>query len=1012
MTAIDDLGPHWPEISALLDEALALPAAERERWIESAPIEPAELRDTLRRLLRAQAHVETGDFLATVAKLEPPIAAPATGEPAAGDAVGPYRLLREIGRGGMGAVWLAERVDGALKRQVALKLPRLAWDGAIAERLARERDILASLEHPHIARLYDAGVDATGRPWLAMEHVDGQPIDVYCRERGLDCRARVRLLLDVAAAVGHAHRQQVLHRDLKPSNILVTTDAQVRLLDFGIAKLMQGESAAETALTRAAGRALTPEYASPEQIRGDALAVPSDVYSLGVVAYEVLTGDKPYRLRRGSAAELEEAIVAAVPAAASTRASDAATVRALRGDLDAILSQALRKEPERRYASVDAFAADLRRHLAGERVLARPDSLVYRAVRLWRAHTLPIVGAALAFAAVAAATGLGATALLIVALAGGLGGTLWQARRAFAQARATAQQAARADAVQQFLVELLGSAGYGALSAEQRRATTVDQVLERAAQRLREHPSSDPRVQEALLDVVARLFQGLGVHAQAIALRRELAGRLEGRGAPPLERARVHAAIGTALTETDDVAGGIDAFTAALAALDGSGDSAAALARAHVQCKLGKAYHYIGQGDEGSRWIETATSTPQWQQGDAVMRADVLEALCSNSAYRGRIDEAEAYLREAVRCDTEGRDAMDPVSIERRVDLARLLGSRLRLSEAEAEFRAALAVFEAAGEPEHPSAVRIAFEFIKLLMMMGRPDEALAVINRAAAAVARAPHRYSPLEPQRMAQAQADLLLECGRVEEAAAPVAAGVDAMCESAEPVESTIAMGVKSRFLADTGRFDDAEQCLERSLSLRISAFGPWHRLTFVNRNRLVMVTMARGRFDAALATLDAMLAQAPPDAAVQPYGSQRDVAEGLRAQCLLEGQRPGEALAATLDHLRRHEALPAGERSSLTEVALRLRAARCLIALQRTDEAWPHLRSLDDLARPMHDHHPQRAAIHAAWAHAQAQAGQADEALARLRQADQVLAAQPSLGPQFRRYPNQVRALIPD
>ncbi|MBL8317359.1 MAG: serine/threonine protein kinase, partial [Burkholderiaceae bacterium] len=249
MTAIDDLGPHWPEISALLDEALALPAAERERWIESAPIEPAELRDTLRRLLQAQAHVETGDFLATIAKLEPPIAAPATGEPAAGDAVGPYRMLREIGRGGMGAVWLAERADGALKRQVALKLPRLAWDGAIAERLARERDILASLEHPHIARLYDAGVDTAGRPWLAMEHVDGQPIDVYCRERGLDCRARVRLLLDVAAAVGHAHRQQVLHRDLKPSNILVTADAQVRLLDFGIAKLMQGESAAETALT-------------------------------------------------------------------------------------------------------------------------------------------------------------------------------------------------------------------------------------------------------------------------------------------------------------------------------------------------------------------------------------------------------------------------------------------------------------------------------------------------------------------------------------------------------------------------------------------------------------------------------------------------------------------------------------------------------------------------------------------------------------------------------------------
>ena len=1011
MTAIGDLSPRWSEISALLDEALALPAAERARWVESAAIEPAELRDTLRRLLQEQARVETGEFLETIAKLEPPSAlASATGEPAAGDAVGPYRLQREIGRGGMGAVWLAERADGALKRQVALKLPRLTWDGALGERLARERDILASLEHPNIARLYDAGVDTAGRPWLAMEYVDGQPIDVYSRERGLDTRARVRLLLDVAAAVAHAHRQQVLHRDLKPSNILVTADAQVRLLDFGIAKLMRDDRAAETALTRAAGRALTPEYASPEQVRGDSLSVASDVYGLGVVAYELLAGDKPYRLKRGSAAELEEAVVSAAPPPASARASDKATARELRGDLDAILNQALRKEPERRYASVDAFAADLRRYQSNERVLARPDSLSYRALRLWRAHALLISLSAVALVALAAAVGLGATALLIVALTAGLGATLWQARRAFAQARATAQQAARADAVQKFLVDLLGSAGFGAISAEQRRATTVDQLLERAAQRLHERPSSDPQVQEALLGVVAQLFQGLGVHAPAIGLRRELATRLEGRGAGAIERARLHAEIGKALVESDDVAAGIEAYQVALAALEGHDDAAAVLARAHVQAILGVAHHYLGHNDEGSRWIQSATASPLWRTGDSVMRADILDALCSESARHGRIDEAEAFLREAIECDAQGREATDPVAIERRVELARLLASGHRFTEAEAELRGALAVFEAVGEPDHPSAVRIVFEFIKPLLLMGRVAEALELIGRPAAAVQRRPDRYPPLTQQRLAQARADLLLEDGRIDEAAPWVADGVDALCESIEPTESTIAMGVKARFLADTGEFEEARQWHERSAQLRSDMFGPQHRLTLVSRNRIVMVAMAQGRFAEALTSFDDLLARAPSPATPQPYGAPRDVAERLRAECLLELQRPDGALSVAQAHLPRHLDLPAGERPALTEIALRLLATRGLIAMQRLEEAWPHLNALDALVRPLYEHHPQRAAVHAAWAHALAQAGQANEARARLQQADRVLAAQPSLGPQFRRYPDAVRAMV--
>ena len=276
----------------------------------------------------------------------------------AGDRVGPYRLLRPIGSGGMADVWLAERDDGAFAREVALKLPlvsRLRRD--LAVRFARERDILARLEHPHIARFYDAGVSADGLPYLAMEYVDGRPITTWCDEHRVDLAGRIQLFAQVLSAVQFAHANLVIHRDLKPSNILVTDDGQVRLLDFGIAKLLAAdeERAPETQLTRSSGRALTPEYASPEQMRGEALTIASDVYSLGVVLFEVLVGSRPYRLKIESAAQLEEAILAADPLRPSANVTDAAAAsrgvsprrlaKQLAGDLDTVVLKALAKSP-------------------------------------------------------------------------------------------------------------------------------------------------------------------------------------------------------------------------------------------------------------------------------------------------------------------------------------------------------------------------------------------------------------------------------------------------------------------------------------------------------------------------------------------------------------------------------------------------------------------------------------------------------------------------------------------
>jgi tetratricopeptide (TPR) repeat protein len=483
------LHPHadeqWPEVSRMLDEALALDEGARTAWVAALPQTPAKA--VLERLLGQRARVESADFLGTLPALSPAALANIDGDPgalSAGDEVGPWRLVRPLGQGGMGAVWLAERADGSLKRQVALKLPNRTWNAALAERMLRERDILASLTHPHIARLYDAGFDAQGRPYLALEHVDGSPIDRYVRTAAATPRAVIGLLLQVAGAVAHAHSRLVIHRDLKPNNILVDAQGQARLLDFGIAKLIEGERTEETALTREAGHVLTPEYASPEQVSGAPLTTSSDVYSLGVVAYELLAGCRPYRLKRGTLAELEAAIAQADPPRASEATTNPAVREALRGDLDAILNKALKKRPEERYATVVAFAEDLQRHLDGHAVLARPDSHWYVARKFVARHRVPVA----------------AVAATVAALGIGLGAALWQAHLA-------QQQASRAESIKTFVLSFFEAAD---VEREGSRTTSAVDLLKAARERLDAASITDPAIQVELLTTIGSGLFGLG----------------------------------------------------------------------------------------------------------------------------------------------------------------------------------------------------------------------------------------------------------------------------------------------------------------------------------------------------------------------------------------------------------------------------------------------------------------------------------------------------------------------
>jgi eukaryotic-like serine/threonine-protein kinase len=325
--------------------------------------------------------------------------------------VGIYRLVREIGRGGMSTVWLAMRTDQLVTRPVALKLPHLHLQRAqFADRFARERDILANLTHPNIAHLYDAGISPQGQPFLAMEFVGGDTLTQYCQSHGLGIEERLGLFLQVLAAVAYAHSQSIIHRDLKPSNILVREGGHVVLLDFGIAKLLIDGAAAETELTRQAGATLTPDYASPEQIRGEPLGPATDVYSLGVILYELLSGRRPYAQARTTRRDLEDAILSADPrrpseAVTSTGQNEGPPVApealriALQGDLDTIVLKALQKQPENRYPTVDAFADDLRRHLRHEAIRAHPDALGRRLRTFTSRHRSALRGAAVSGAA-------------------------------------------------------------------------------------------------------------------------------------------------------------------------------------------------------------------------------------------------------------------------------------------------------------------------------------------------------------------------------------------------------------------------------------------------------------------------------------------------------------------------------------------------------------------------------------------------------------------------------------
>jgi len=521
---------RWLRIAPILDAVLELPLSERRTFLDRACDGDAALGRELEELL-AEASAPDG-FLDTPAieRAAPLILdierdverAPANA--LHGHIVGRYRLLTELGEGGMGVVYLAERIDGQFDQQVAIKLVKQGvLDEEARRRFLQERQILAHLQHPAIARLLDGGVSSDGTPFFVMERVDGRPVTAYCSERMLTTDERLRIFLEICEAVQHAHRNLIVHRDLKPSNILVDDGGRVKLLDFGIAKLLGDSESALAGRAQTVVRALTLDYAAPEQLRSESVSTSADVYALGVLLYELLTGTRPYRMGLAGG-ELERAILEEEPESPSARVEAGDLRRRLRGDLDRIALKALQKSPERRYSSVEAFTSDVRRHLAGLPVAARGDALSYRARKFLARHR--------------AATG--AAALVLLTLVAGLFATAWQAQRA-------AREARKAEAVKEFLKTLLSAADP---TLAKGREPSLRQLMDAGAGRIETELRDQPEVQSEVASLIASVYHSLGEYDRAMPLlRADLERRTRRDGPHSIAAAEALTQIADALYE-------------------------------------------------------------------------------------------------------------------------------------------------------------------------------------------------------------------------------------------------------------------------------------------------------------------------------------------------------------------------------------------------------------------------------------------------------------------------------
>ena len=822
---------RWQRLSPLLDVLLELGPEARHARLELLRAQEPGLADELEKLLALE---DASDGFMEQPLLDKP------GQPQAGTLVGPYRMESLLGEGGMGMVWLASRADGLYQRQVALKLlrPGVA-DPNLRLRFTREREILARLGHPNIARLLDAGIGSEGQPYLALEYVEGIPITDYCRAHALSVETRLKLFLQVCEAVSHAHANLIVHRDLKPSNILVTASGDVRLLDFGIAKLLDDPEPAPLH-PRTEVRAFTLHYAAPEQVRGEPVSTRTDVYSLGVVLYELLAGTKPYRLRRQTDAEWEQAILAVEPlkpsvAAQRVTGDDVARspeskrqARRLAGDLDNIALKALAKQPEQRYASVEAMALDLQRHLQGRPVQARPQSWGYRLRKYASRHRWVL------------AAGTLITGLLVAALAA----SVWQGREA-------RRETARAQAMQDFVIGLFDNAGV----AQQGNIFDARKLLVAGERRGERELAQQPLAHAELLGVIARLRIGLGDYSEALALlERQDALLAQVDSAPPGLRLE-------AVTQHGRTLRLLDRSRECLAVM---APAESQLSRIQSQLPLHEA-DFLSQYARCLRLVgERQAALPLYQRSLSLRRAmkdqaGVAEnlfdlALVDNDlgrpedALRG-FDEALAHLHKHV-----GRQ--NALAVEIQASRGRLLRNRGDADAARDALRDALAIAGEIHGEQHPVTLAVRRQLVGLQVDLEHYAEAerlIAPLHELTLSALGPDHR----DTGNTWNSRGVIAWERGRLDEAVADIGHAVRIWRNPQGTQALHGGLFVYGLVLHAAGRQDEALAAFQESRALRAAQFGASNALVGETDRMIGEVLAAQGKIAAATPYLDRAL-----------------------------------------------------------------------------------------------------------------------------------------------------------
>ena len=884
---------HWRRLEAIFEEVAALPEDERKERLAELCGGDLALRSEVASLLAADARA--GDFL----ERSPASADAALPPPAVlGRRLGPWRVVSPLGQGGMATVYLGVRDDGEFRQQVAIKVFRYGTDHTeLLDRFRAERQILASLDHPNIARLLDGGTTPDGLPYLVMEHIDGVPIDRYCQERDLGFDARIDLFRQVCAAVQYAHQNLVVHRDIKPSNILVTPDGRPHLLDFGIAKLLEGSTLSDPP-TRTGQRLMTPHYASPEQIEGRPVTTASDVYSLGVLLYILLTGRLPYRLDPDRVGAVEQAVLEQEPEPPShapvTAGRNRRPGRWRAGDLDNIVLMALRKEPQRRYPSVELFSEDLRLYREGMPVRARPTTLSYRMARFVGRHRMGV--------------GLAAgTFLLVLALAVGM--TI-QAARLARQRDEIRRERDKAVEVAHLLQNVFSVSDPREARGE---TITARELLDQGAARVQAELKGQPEVQAALAATIGKAYANLGLNdrslplvERSLALRRQIYGE-----------------------EHPDVAESLEAL-GLLAQVRGELDRAEAL---HRQA-LAMREKLLGPDDPAVAESLNSLATdlfarakyeaaePLFRRALALNRrhfGNAHQEVATNLGNLGLLEKqmghhaaAEALYREALTIMRRVYGPAHPSIAKQLNNLAALQTERGDLAAAEASYREALAVAHRLYGEEHP-------------------DIALQLHNLAALAALRGDGARAESLLRRSLAMRRKLL------------------------GPEHEQVALGLNNlaRLLEERGDFAAARPLYEESLRITRKVFGEEHPRTAGTLSNLSSLTAAQGDLATAeqlarqaLAIRRRTLGEAHPDVATSMANL-----GGLR---LAQGD-PDEAeplLRQGLEILR--ASLPAGH-WRIADAESQLGA--CLVARGRPAEAGPLLTTgYEGLARSRGPSHP--------------------------------------------------------